>query len=96
MNKSDIAIPTDTDSDLERLRDRRIEPGACCKNCRFGYPYRVDLINSLLECRQGPAQYPIAMALDQGGNIVQSKIGAPVPRIVPESYFCGSWRPDTQ
>lgn len=95
MEKSKTDLQVNTGTEVEQLRDRRIAPGATCLNCRHAYPYKVDLMNAVLECRQGPAQYPIAIGMDSVGNIVQSKVGAHVPRIVEKTYFCGCWQDDS-
>jgi hypothetical protein len=71
---------------LESLRDARLFPGACCKNCVYAYPVKVTLKDTALDCRATPPG--TAFALTPQGLQIAPQI---LPRFVGPDYFCASW-----
>lgn len=88
-------ITTDAPIDMP-LHDRRMGPESICKNCIHAYPMKISLVQEVLECRAAPPQYAIAVGVDaRTGQIVKVQpYPYPVPRTVPENYFCGQFQFD--
>jgi hypothetical protein len=81
-------------SEITKLRDERIGKDARCETCRHAYPIKVNLKDTILECREGPppatGHYPNINPQD--GNIVNVRqSGWPVTRMVQPEYFCSRW-----
>lgn len=78
------------------LHDKRMGIKAVCKNCVFAYPMKVSLAQEVLECRNGPPQHAIAVAVDPRTGVIRQvqPYPFPVPRTVPENYFCGHFALD--
>lgn len=64
-----------------------------CKNCRFALAMKANLRDVILECREGPPEIAYAIAFDNGQPAGIRPLSI-VPRIVPESFYCGRFQPN--
>ncbi|MGA9854260.1 MAG: hypothetical protein WBR29_03145 [Gammaproteobacteria bacterium] len=82
-------------SDPEKRRDALIGEDACCGNCRFAYPLKLDLKTMLLDCRCAPPATSNVALMDREGNIQAQRSSTHyVARIVHPGHFCGCWQRD--